>query len=417
MASLINEKINQAITIMQTLDIDIWLTFVRETIETYDPALHFVAGTNVVWQAAFIISKDGRKIAITGKGDHGNIERLGVYDRVIPYTQSIGPDLIATLNELDPQTIALNYSLDNVSADGLTHGMFSRLCKLLKDTPYVDRFISADPLYSRLRGCKTSEELRRVQSAVDQTVELFDQLTAAVRVGWTEKQISDYMHRAMGERNLTASWDYEYDPGVNCGAESLGGHMPPGEIPLNPGDILHLDFGVKTEGYCSDLQRIWYVLEEDEISPPAEVQRAFETVQLGIQRAAAALKPGAIGWQIDQIARDTLKEFGYPEYEHALGHQVGIWAHDGGGLLGPQWERYGDRAFQPVVEGQVYTLEFGIRTSRGYVSQEENVYVTADGCKMLAAPQKEIWFNPSIRRDLKFERRADSMIGSPLCNL
>ncbi len=391
MAKLIKEKVNQAISLMQELDIDMWLTYVRETIENNDPAMHFVAGTNIVWQAAFIITKSGKTFAITGKGDHGNIERLEVYDEVIPYTESIKNDLLNVIKEIDPNKIAINYSLDNVSADGLSHGMYLRLKKFLANTKYIDRLISADELYSKLRGRKTIEELRRIQKAVNLTVDLFNQLTKDVKVGFTEKDVSDYMHQKMEDLNLEASWDYEYDPGVNCGAESLGGHMPPGDTKLKIGDVLHLDFGVKYQGYSSDLQRIWYVLEEGEAKPPEEVQKAFEVVQLGIQRAAKAIKPGVICYEIDQIARDTLKEYGYEEYEHALGHQVGIWAHDGGSILGPRWERYGDRPYQKIEENQVYTLEFGIKTSKGYVSQEENIVVTKDGCKFLTEPQKEIW--------------------------
>ena len=391
MAKLIKEKVNQAISLMQELDIDMWLTYVRETIENNDPAMHFVAGTNIVWQAAFIITKSGKTFAITGKGDHGNIERLEVYDEVIPYTESIKKDLLNVIKEIDPNKIAINYSLDNVSADGLSHGMYLRLKKFLANTKYIDRLISADELYSKLRGRKTIEELRRIQKAVSLTVDLFNQLTKDVKVGFTEKDVSDYMHQKMEDLNLEASWDYEYDPGVNCGAESLGGHMPPGDTKLKIGDVLHLDFGVKYQGYSSDLQRIWYVLEEGEAKPPEEVQKAFEVVQLGIQRAAKAIKPGVICYEIDQIARDTLKEYGYEEYEHALGHQVGIWAHDGGSILGPRWERYGDRPYQKIEENQVYTLEFGIKTSKGYVSQEENIVVTKDGCKFLTEPQKEIW--------------------------
>ncbi|MFP4457188.1 MAG: M24 family metallopeptidase [Clostridia bacterium] len=391
MDKLIQEKVNQAIGIMQELDIDMWLTFVRETIENNDPAMHFVAGTNIVWQAAFIITKSGETVAITGKGDHGNIERLGVYKEVIPYTESVKGDLLKILDRYKPKQIAINFSQDNVSADGLSHGMYLRLNNYLAETPYKERLISADELYSKVRGRKTKEEIRRIQKAVDYTIDLFDQLTKDVKVGWTEKEISNYMHQKMGELDLEASWDYEYDPGVNCGVESLGGHMPPGDIELKKGDVLHLDFGVKYEGYSSDLQRIWYVLDEDETSVPEEIQKAFKVVQLGIQRAAKAIKPGVICYKIDQIARDTLKEYGYPEYEHALGHQVGIWAHDGGSILGPRWERYGSRPLQKIEENQVYTLEFGIKTSKGYVSQEENILITKDGCKFLAKPQKEIW--------------------------
>lgn len=133
------------------------------------------------------------------------------------------------------------------------------------------------------------------------------------------------------------------------------------------------------------------MLRDGEDSAPQEVQRAFETVQEGIRRAAAMLKPGVVCWTVDQQVRDFLRERGYPEYQHALGHQVGIWAHDGGSVLGPRWERYGERPYDKVEAHQVYTLEFGIQTAYGYVSQEEMVEITADGCRFMSQPQSEIW--------------------------
>ena len=58
---------------------------------------------------------------------------------MIPYVESIQPPLVDTLKRLDPKTIAVNYSLDDVKADGLSHGMFLLLQEHLAGTPYRDR--------------------------------------------------------------------------------------------------------------------------------------------------------------------------------------------------------------------------------------------------------------------------------------
>ena len=72
---------------------------------------------------------------------------------------------------------------------------------------------------------------------------------------------------------------------------------------------------------------------------PEQVQHAFETVRDAIQATADWIQPGAVGYEVDTIAREFIKDRGYEEYQHALGHQVGRQAHDGGTLLGPRWER------------------------------------------------------------------------------
>jgi Xaa-Pro aminopeptidase len=106
--------------------------------------------------------------------------------------------------------------------------------------------------------------------------------------------------------------------------------------------LLHFDFGVKYEEYCSDIQRMVYMLRPGETDAPVEVKRGFETVRQAIENARAALKPGVVGKEIDAIARKTITEAGYPEFMYGLGHQLGRVAHDGGALLGPEWEKYGD---------------------------------------------------------------------------
>jgi Xaa-Pro aminopeptidase len=161
---------------------------------------------------------------------------------------------------------------------------------------------------------------------------------------------------------------------------------------IERGQVVHLDFGVRKDGYCSDLQRLWYLRKPGQRKAPAGVRRAFAAVRAALAAGAQALKPGAIGWQVDEAARRTIVAAGYPEYKHALGHQLGRAAHDGSTLLGPRWERYGDTPLGVVEQGNVFTLELGVQVEQGYIGLEEDVLVTEHGCEMLSAPQTEMWY-------------------------
>ena len=142
------------------------------------------------------------------------------------------------------------------------------------------------------------------------------------------------------------------------------------------------------KGYCSDLQRMWYFGREEEV--PQELLHAFETVQHAILKASNFIKPGITGTSVDKIARDYVISRGYEEYSHALGHQVGRQAHDGGVLLGPLWERYGDTPKGVVEEGHVYTLELHVKTKNfGTVSLEEMIVITNNGCNFIVPPQNK----------------------------
>ena len=58
--SIIKEKHVQLIPILEEVDIDCWMIFVRETASTPDPAMEIVVGGDVVGKSAFVFSlRDG----------------------------------------------------------------------------------------------------------------------------------------------------------------------------------------------------------------------------------------------------------------------------------------------------------------------------------------------------------------------
>jgi len=141
-----------------------------------------------------------------------------------------------------------------------------------------------------------------------------------------------------------------------------------------------MDFGIKYNGYCSDLQRTWYVLRDGEKTAPEEVIKVFNVIRDSIQMAADAMKPGIQAWEIDNVARTYIVINGYDEYPHGLGHQVGRVAHDGGAMMGPKWERYGNLPYLALEEGNVFTIEPRL-TIKGYgiATMEEIVWVRKNG--------------------------------------
>ena len=390
--SLLQEKATQAIEILKETEIDLWLTFVRETSGVRDPVLDFLIGPgDLTWDSALMFTKSGEHIAIVGNLEKEAVERLGVFETVLGYDEGIGSLLLETFQRLDPDEVAVNTSQNNVQADGLTHAMYQTLVNYLSGSPYAERIISSEPVINALRGRKTQTELARIQKAVEITDGIFRRTFEHVRVGMSEKEIAAFMHAQIAEAGLGFAWPRESNPAVNSGPESPIGHSGPTDIQVRPGHLLHFDFGVKYEGYCSDIQRMAYVLREGETVPPAEVLRGFETIRNAIEAARAAMEPGIQGMEIDAIARQVVTEAGYPEYKHALGHQLGRVAHDGGALLGPLWEKYGDAPKLKLEVGQVYTIEPSlIVPGYGIVGLEEDAVMTESGAEYLGGAQEEL---------------------------
>jgi len=387
---MVNEKIKQSIEILKEKKIDMWLTFVRESATVPDPALELILGSHVTWASAFIITLSGRKTAIVGSLDAQNIKDHADYE-VLDYLDSVKDTLLRVLKETDPQHIAINYSTNDVTADGLSYGMYLMLQEYLSGTEYADRLVSSEDILSALRGRKSPDELRRIKAAIKETLQIFDQVTEYVKPGLSEKDVQDFIVNIVQEKGLGLAWNPEHCPAVFTGPDTAGAHAMPTKRKIKPGHIMNIDFGVKKDDYVSDLQRTWYFLRENESSPPPEVIKGFETIRDAIKKAASVLKPGVQGVEVDTAARQFIVDAGYDEFLHGLGHQVGREAHDGSTLLCPAWDRYKNLPYRRVEEGQVFTIEPRL-TVEGYgvATIEEIVVVTKDGCEFLSDPQEEL---------------------------
>jgi Xaa-Pro aminopeptidase len=388
--ALVQEKLHQATEILNELDIDVWLTFVRESSMESDPTLELIYGGDVTWVSAFLVCRDGRHIAIVGHFDAENVRTLNAYSEVIGYHEGVSGPLNQTLAEIDPNYIAINYSRNDFASDGLTVGLDRMLRDYLLGTPYEQRLVSAEKIIFALRGRKSPIEIARVRQAVATTETLFDEIESFANPGMTQSDIASFVHDRVDSLGLNYAWPKPFNPTVTCGPYSAVGHVSPGDVILQKGHTLHIDLGIKEAGFCSDIQRMWYVLEDDESEAPPDVQDALDIVVGAIKAGEQALRPGVPGWQVDASARAFIVEHGYPEYLHAFGHLVGRAAHDGATVLGPRWERYDGVCELPVEVGNIFALELHVVVpERGIVSLEEDVLVMSSGVEYLSKPQTE----------------------------
>jgi len=388
---LIQEKVKQAIKILNEYSVDCWLTFVRETAIVRDPMLAFLAKADVTWHSAFIITRRGETYAIVGQMDKKTVEDLGVYTHVLSYVKGIKESLLQTIKEINPASIAVNYSRDSEICDGITHGMYLTLQEFFSEIGFEKRLISAEKIVSSLRARKTEYEIGCIKKAIEQTLDIYRLVIPFIAAGKTEKEIADFMIKEVERRKLGFAWEKSHCPAVFTGPETAEAHYKPTDRKVERGHILNMDFGVKVEDYCSDLQRTFYILKEGERQAPAQVQKGFQTIVESIELSRRALKPGVKGHEIDAIARSHIVSQGYEEFPHALGHQVGRFAHDGTAVLGPAWEKYAKKPFELLEEGMVFTLEPRLKVpERGVVTVEEMVVVRKDRAEFLSKPQKEL---------------------------
>jgi Xaa-Pro aminopeptidase len=389
--ALAAEKLEQAIGLMNELDLDAWLTFTQKMGDSGgDPVYPIIFGDRDLGSGILVLTRHGERIALVGGLDVVIPRATGLWDQVFDHQGQLDHMLVESLTRLDPQRIAINYARNNPKADGLSHGKYIWLQEALAGTPFLDRLVSAEDLITRLRGRKSPGEVALLRTAIARTDEIFAEVGRFLRPGRTGREIYDFILGEVSRRHLETSWSRDHCPIVTVGPVAPIGHTPPTHTVLERGWTLQIDFGVKYNGFCADFQRMWYVLDEGETQPPAEVLRLFETVRRGVDVIIANLQPGALYWQPAEAARQVLLEGGYPEFQYSVGHQLGRATHDGGFGLTRRREGAPEWRFEA---GNVFTAE-GLETfldGRGWISLEDDVLVTTIGNEVLTTQQREMW--------------------------
>ncbi|MBB6097080.1 Xaa-Pro aminopeptidase [Deinobacterium chartae] len=386
MSTLAAQKTRQALATLAPGELWIFLTS-----EGSDPAVPLVFDTALSGRAALMLHPERGAIALCANYDRGHLELHGDYAEIRAYTTSFSEAFTAWLRELAPRVVYLNYSPTDILSDGLTHGQYLLLEALLRESAPQAEIRSSAHHLARVRGVKTLEEVARLRRAIEATQQVYERLRSTLAAGQTEREIQTRMKRIAADLGVTPYLGGHDGPLVCINRVGLA-HRGPTDTPLEPGDLLILDTGMATNGYYSDIARTLYVRGPGESDAPAELRAVFAGIYAAISAAAEALRPGTKGFEVDAVARRTLREHGLPELSHATGHQIGRSVHDGGTLLGPAWERYGEAPHLEVLAGQVFTLEpTVVQSPLPSMIVEENVLVTESGMEWLSVRQEELW--------------------------
>jgi Xaa-Pro aminopeptidase len=366
-------KIEQVLTLLNEHNIGCWVILMREGKEK---SLELLLGKEFIGESAFIFTKE-KKIAVVAGYDKDRVEDM----EILTYTKGINEVLPGVIQEISPHTISMNFAEHDHTVDSLTHGLFLKFQKMLNEIDFTGEIVSSESFLGELRSVKTAEEIQRIKEAVKVTEEIFDEVPDIIHHGITEKEIVTKMGDMTRRSGCQLAWG---DPAVTFGLETELGHRISSHRKLTKEESIHIDFGVKYEGYCSDLQRVFYYGG----TPPDEMVKAFDTIKKAQKESVDCITPGKKGYEIDAVARAIITGNGYPEYNHGLGHQIGREVHDGGCILGPLWERYEKNAKKLIKKGNVFTVEPSIYGAVN-LGLEDDVVVKRKA-EYLSHPQKEI---------------------------
>ena len=373
-------------------NVDAWLIAGKETAIKSEPVLPVLGEVEFVSATALIFTGQSKCLAVVSSLDGEVYRNCEGIDEVIEYKSSMEETMREVLNDLKPSRLALDICSSDASSDGLTYGMYRHLQNVFKSCDVEMEIVSAFPIISEVRGRKTSSQIEKIRDCAIKADEYLRSVPSICKKGTTSLDIFNYLHDIAYSEGYGMSWADSQCPSVAVDPNVPAGHMGIISTPIVPGYLINIDYGVSKDGYCSDLQRMYYVLKDDEEDAPQEVKEAFYLVRDAIEAARKFMKLGVTGFEVDQIARHMIVDMGFDSWNAALGHQVGHQTHDGGTILANRRPRYNrpELIDTPLQIGNVFTLEPGVKVAAGKIGIEEDVVITEHGTEFLVEPQREL---------------------------
>jgi Xaa-Pro aminopeptidase len=235
--------------------------------------------------------------------------------------------------------------------------------------PWETAFVELDMTLFQLRRRKDADELRMLRRANDANRAMYERARQLITPGVNELEVYTQLHeiavRTLGEPLRYFGQDFR--------SGARGG--PPRDRRIEAGELFILDLGVGFRGYHSDNARTIAVDRE----PTDRQHAAWKAVIRIFPFVEARIRPGVSCRELFQAVRDELDEYPPWEFNHHLGHGVGL-APQEGPHLNPHWEDTFAAGDFIAVEPGLYhdELRHGVRLEQNYLVTESGVELVSD---------------------------------------
>lgn len=254
------------------------------------------------------------------------------------------------------------------------------LCKTFQEyqmaLPMIKEWIPAGGEVKKLRQVKTEEEIGYLRQAEAIGDQVFSKILDIIRPGMSEREIQAELEYLMMKCGASGT---SFDTIVASGLHSSMPHAIPTDKKVEYGDFITMDFGCKYKGYCSDMTRTIV------LGKAGDRQKEIYQIVLKANLAAESfLRAGMVCREVDQIARDIIKDAGYGDcFGHGLGHSVGLEIHES-----PACNTRDKTVLEPNM---IMTIEPGIYIPGfGGVRIEDMVVIRPEGFENLSHSPKNL---------------------------
>lgn len=375
-AELIDEWLRQRLdtlipALMRREEIDLWILVAREYDE--DPVVE------TMLPATWLRARRRTILVFNDLGEERGVERFSVsrYDvgGLFPaaWNPFEEPDqwkrLANLVAERDPDKIAVDRSPDFALADGLSSTEYERLRMALPER-LRGRLVSGEKLAVGWLETRIEPELALYPSLCALAHRIIAEGFATIRPGVTTTEDLEWWYREdLAEQRL----DTWFHPTVSVQRaadedSAVQFALRSGAETIQPGDLVHLDFGLTYLRLNTDTQQHAYVLREGESEPPPGLVQALAVGNRLQDVLTDSFQAGRTGNQILAAALERAQAEGIEAtiYSHPLGFHghgagpaIGLWDQQGG-VPGPGEHRlHPDTAYSIELAATVSVPEWG----------------------------------------------------------
>lgn len=239
-----------------------------------------------------------------------------------------------------------------------------------------------------LRMIKTQEELEMLSEVVDLTDQILTEVIQEIEIGMTEQ---DLLAILVYKAYQFGAEDLSFKPIIAFGERTALPHGRATNKKLIETDPIMIDFGIKYNGFESDLTRMFFWKK-----PSKKMEEIYKLVLQAQTKAIEAIKPGVRGSDIDSVAREEISNNGYGDnFVHGLGHGVGLDNSTDGPILNEDSKTEIQNNMVMTIEPGIYLDDFG------GVRIEDIVVCIDEQAKILSNFTKEIIILENIKSNQK----------------
>lgn len=340
---LLEDKLTTTLPkLMRREKFDMWIVMSREYNE--DPII------KTLLPATWLAARRRTILVMHDPGAGADIETLAVarYDVGSVFKRAWDPAeqpdqwkrLAEIISERDPQSIAVNFSDHWGLADGVSATDLREFNESLPPR-YRERISSAERLGIAWLETRTPLEMALYPDicriAHDLIAEGFSSAVIEPGVTTTEEVVWRYRER-IRELKLT-TWFHptvsiqRQDPESFDHLRSFSAQ--PDENVINPGDLLHVDFGITYLRLNTDTQQHAYVLKPGETQAPAYLEEALKAANRLQDILTANFKAGKSGNEVLRASREQAIAEGIKPAIYS--HPIGYHGHGAGPAIG-RWD-------------------------------------------------------------------------------